>query len=66
MCYLKVESYVFLSGHSKDSKTGRQKSQTALRNCSKDAKGQEQKEGPGYIRVFATRDQVVGTSKDYS
>ena len=38
-----------------DFKTGRQKSQTALRNCSKDAKGQEQKEGPGYIRVFATK-----------
>jgi len=55
MCDLKVERYVFFSGYSEDFKTGRQKSQIALRNCSKDAQGQEQVEGPGYMRVFTTK-----------
>ena len=41
MCDLKVERYVFFSGHSEDFKTGRQKSQIALRNCSKEVGGKD-------------------------
>ena len=35
-------------------------SQIILRACSEEARGE-----PGYIGVFAPKDQVVGTSKDY-
>ena len=35
-------------------------SQIILRNCFKDAR-----RGAGYIGLFATKNQVLGTSKDY-
>lgn len=54
---LKVENYILFSGHMEDL-TWQTASQIALRDCFK-----ELREEPGYIGVFATKKQVIRTSK---
>ena len=56
-------SYVLFSAPSEDFKPGSQHLRHAEKTVSK---RQGWMGEPGYIRVFAAREQVVGTSKDYS
>ena len=57
---LKGESYVLFGRLSEDLSPGHGISDNAEKTVPKRQGGK-----PGYIEVFATKDQVVGTSKDY-